>query len=148
MEVGLIDANKLKKVFEKWWDEMELDSIKACILELNEQPTIDPETLPIVRELRANIAIQEKIIKSHHNPHDTDQIVKLSLENSNLKKQLAEVTSEMNSLRIFYNDIVSNPDCNTCKNKNCEYRPKSGDITRFNCPLWEGEKEKNERVHR
>ena len=55
MEVRLIDANKLKKVFEKWWDEMELDSIKACIFELNEQPTIDPETLPIVRELREKL---------------------------------------------------------------------------------------------
>ena len=69
-------------------------------------PTIDPETLPIVRELR---------------------------------KQLAEVTRERDSLRIFYNDIVSNPECNTCKNKNCECRPKPGDTTRFNCPLWEGE---------
>lgn len=55
MEVRLIDANKLKKVFEKWWDEMELDSIKACIFELNEQPTIDPETLPIVQELRKEL---------------------------------------------------------------------------------------------
>lgn len=103
MAVRLIDANEL-------WDSIRKDTapfnVAMVSRHIHSSPTIDPETLPIVRELR---------------------------------KQLAEVTRERDSLRIFYNDIVSNPDCNTCKNKNCEYRPKPGDTTRFNCPLWEGE---------
>lgn len=133
------DLDQFEELFDKQIECVATDLFDAVEDALQDTEIIDPETLPIVQELRANIAIQEKIIESHHNPHDTDQIVKLSLENSNLKKQLAEVTWERDSLRIFYNDVVSKPDCNTCKNKNCEYRPKSGDTTRFNCPLWEGE---------
>lgn len=74
-------------------------------------PTIAPETLPIVRELRANIAIQEKIIENHHNPFDIDQIVKLSLENSNLKQQLAEVTVEKEALLKEFAE-----ECGVCAN--------------------------------
>lgn len=29
-------------------------------------------------------------------------------------------------------------DCNTCKNKDCEWRPGLGEQIRFNCPHWKG----------
>ena len=54
-EVRLIDANKLKLVYEDWIAKMEdcpidvcadeCQAIYDCIWELNEAPTIDPESL-------------------------------------------------------------------------------------------------------
>lgn len=104
-------------------------------------PTIDPETLPIVQELRANIAIQEKIIKSHHNPHDTDQIVKLSLENSNLKKQLAEVTAERNFAVQTIFKWTGCPECRNWDSKDdwCKkYDREASCIDGCDYPEWRG----------
>ena len=66
----------------------------AACEQIKSMPTINPEMLPIVQGLRANIAIQENIIKENRNPFDNDKIIKLSVENSNLKQQLAKVTAE------------------------------------------------------
>lgn len=30
--------------------------------------------------------------------------------------------------------------CNTCKDKECKYRPDWGDSVRWNCPLWTAER--------
>lgn len=35
-----------------------------------------------------------------------------------------------------YEDILSLNNCNTCRNKNCPYRPKWGERVRINCPLY------------
>ena len=34
--------------------------------------------------------------------------------------------------------VIKHTNCNTCKNKDCRYRPECGDPVRWNCPLWEG----------
>ena len=34
-----------------------------------------------------------------------------------------------------YEEILKLNDCNTCRNKNCPYRPKWGERVRINCPL-------------
>ena len=40
---------------------------------------------------------------------------------------------------MAFQRIKSYPDCNTCDKKTtCQYRPKPGEQTRINCPLWEG----------
>lgn len=64
-------------------------------------------------------------------------ITELVSKTDKLEKQLVEVTEERDSYKIFYNDVVSKPDCNTCV-RECEYRPSVGKTTRFNCPLWSG----------
>ena len=35
-----------------------------------------------------------------------------------------------------YEEILKLNDCNTCRNKNCRYRPKWGERARINCPLY------------
>ena len=35
-----------------------------------------------------------------------------------------------------YEEILKLNDCNTCRNKNCPYRPKLGERVRINCPLY------------
>lgn len=91
----LIDADILK---EKMKCTNRYFNIK---FDIDESPTIDPETLTIVQQLRA----------------------------------------ENKSLRLFFDDITSKPDCNTCGNKACIYKPEIGQTTRFNCPLWIESKE-------
>ena len=44
-------------------------------------------------------------------------------------------TAAEETLRLVLEDIQSRPDCNTCGRLNCEYKPESGEPTRWNCPL-------------
>lgn len=54
------------------------------------------------------------------------------------RDELERVKYERDSFKCFYDDMVNQPNCNTCTKKECKYQPKPGQITRFNCPLWEG----------
>lgn len=64
MKQRLIDANVLKAIYEKWMSELDgmnpehVDegvTIFSCVCQLGDAPTIDPETLPIVQELRDEV---------------------------------------------------------------------------------------------
>ena len=35
-----------------------------------------------------------------------------------------------------YEEILKLNNCNTCRNKNCPYRPRWGERVRINCPLY------------
>ena len=37
---------------------------------------------------------------------------------------------------ILLRDIQSTGDCNVCKNKECKYKPKLGQMVRYNCPFY------------
>ena len=70
------------------------------------QPTIDPETLPIVRQLR---------------------------------EELALITHQRDVYKSVFERITAHGDCNDCgKVKECQFAPKCGEDTRYNCPLWRG----------
>lgn len=36
----------------------------------------------------------------------------------------------------YYIRVTSYPDCNSCGRITCQYKPKPGQQTRINCPLW------------
>lgn len=38
--------------------------------------------------------------------------------------------------------LITKGCCNDCGKKDCEYRPKWGEVVRFNCPLWEKKAER------
>ena len=42
--------------------------------------------------------------------------------------------------RLGY-EISTCDNCNTCKRKSCEYRPRVGQAVRWRCPLWKGEED-------
>lgn len=42
---------------------------------------------------------------------------------------------------IAYRNIVERGNCNLCKNKNCQWKPKLGQIVRYNCPHYKAEDE-------
>lgn len=75
------------------------------------------------------------------NNFSESQCAKLLAENAQLREEVEKLKSERDTLRHFFDDVANKPDCNTCENKNCEYRPGPGQTTRFNCPLWSGTKE-------
>lgn len=35
-------------------------------------------------------------------------------------------------------DVSTFNNCNNCADKKCHYKPKWGDMVRWNCPLWKG----------
>ena len=39
----------------------------------------------------------------------------------------------IDDMRRYYEHLVSLPNCNTCKRKNCKHKPKYGEDVRFNC---------------
>ena len=70
-----------------------------------------------------------------------EAIQALAEENKDLKKQLKKVKAERDVYKIYFDDLSSKPDCNTCDDRDCRYRPRVGDTVRVNCPLWRGKKE-------
>lgn len=74
-----------------------LNIARSAIRNVDAIKPIDPETIPIVRQLRANIAILEQIIENGSNPIDKDKIVSLMMENAALKSQIVNITAEKNA---------------------------------------------------
>lgn len=56
----------------------------------------------------------------------------------NLCAELEQVKRERDGIKVAFEDVASKPDCNTCCDRSCMYRPRAGETTRFNCPLWLG----------
>lgn len=50
------------------------------------------------------------------------------------------IRSICNYAELGYN-ISTHNNCNTCKDKECKYRPDLGKSVRWNCALWKGEQE-------
>ena len=57
-----------------------------------------------------------------------------------LNKTIADVAYILDSL-ILLRQIQNTGDCNVCKNKECEYKPKVGQMVRYNCPFYKAESE-------
>ena len=57
---------------------------------------------------------------------------------TNTEMWLDETISHIKSIKSdiwMLHEIMSLPNCNDCKNKDCEYKPKWGEHNRYNCPL-------------
>ena len=55
-----------------------------------------------------------------------------------LNKAISDVAYILDSL-ILLRQIQQKGDCNICKNRDCEYKPKAGQIVRYNCPFYKVE---------
>lgn len=53
-----------------------------------------------------------------------------------LTKTISNVAYILDSL-ILLRQIQQTGDCNICVNKECEYKPKAGQMVRYNCPFYE-----------
>lgn len=54
---------------------------------------------------------------------------------SRLDHTISDVAFILDSLRALRN-IYDAGDCNNCQNKKCEYKPKVGQMVRYNCPFY------------
>ena len=119
-----IDADRIVEVAKHAWNEWNLamatqDTNRGVNKVLKKQelckavegvadacPTIDPENLPVVRQLRAELAL---------------------------------ITHQRDVYKSVFERITAHGDCNDCgKVKECQFAPKCGEDTRYNCPLWRG----------
>ena len=55
-----------------------------------------------------------------------------------LDKTISDVAYILDSL-ILLRQIQNAGDCNVCKNKECKYKPKLGQMVRYNCPFYKAE---------
>ena len=55
-----------------------------------------------------------------------------------LRDELEQAKAEITGYKIYYEEMTSKEDCNTCNKLACIYRPRLGDTVRVNCPLWRG----------
>ena len=53
---------------------------------------------------------------------------------------IADVAYILDTLMVYRN-IAETGNCNICKNKNCQWRPKPGQLVRHNCPHYKAEEE-------
>ena len=56
---------------------------------------------------------------------------------SRLDDVIVDVAYVLDTLRA-YRSIVQTGCCNSCRRKDCEYRPVWGEMVRYNCPHYEG----------
>ncbi len=57
-----------------------------------------------------------------------------------LDKAISDVACILDHL-ILLRQIQQTGDCNTCKNRDCGYMPKVGQMVRYNCPFYKAESE-------
>jgi transposase len=57
-----------------------------------------------------------------------------------LNKTISDVAYILDSL-ILLRQIQQTGDCNNCKNRDCGYMPKAGQMVRYNCPFYKSESE-------
>jgi len=59
---------------------------------------------------------------------------------SRLDDVIANVAYILDTL-IAYRNLAETGNCNICKNKNCQWIPKPGQLVRYNCPHYKAEEE-------
>ena len=59
-----------------------------------------------------------------------------------LDKAISDVAYILDSL-IILRQIQQTGDCNICKNRDCGYMPKVGQMVRYNCPFYKAETEES-----
>lgn len=104
-EIRLIDANALR---EDWLENGENEYVydtNSFLSSLDDAPTIGPETLPIVRQLR------EKVKNLNAGMENLSKIVKSAYEQrDDFKEKLELVTAERDAAMSFVPKA-----CSTCK---------------------------------
>ena len=70
-------------------------------------------------------------------------IRRIRMTEDRLNKTISDITYILDSL-ILLKQIQNTGDCNVCKNKECKYKPKVGQMVRYNCPFYKAESEVQE----
>lgn len=81
-----------------------------------------------------------KEIVSHASELDMD-LQNAEKENAELLAELKQVIHQRDNYHMYHYELALKPNCNTCADKDCKYRPIPGDTVRANCPLWRGPEE-------
>lgn len=96
-------------------------------------------------QLEKEIARLQTELEAYKNMHYKLQYKGEELTASEVGKRLdklEQIKADRDTYKKLVYDIFSRPDCNDCKKIKCEYAPKIGERTRINCPLWQGEAER------
>lgn len=108
------------------------EGIKMCQDAATALSTLQTENT----ELRAELTHKTELV--YRQANELERRDKLLKEQ---EAELEQVKHQRDSYRAYYDDLASKPNCNTCADKDCKYRPIPGDTVRANCPLWRGPEE-------
>lgn len=103
------------------------EGIKMCQDAATALSTLQTENT----ELRAELTHKTELV--YRQANELERRDKLLKEQ---EAELEQVKHQLDSYRAYYDDMASKPNCNTCADKDCKYRPIPGDTVRANCPLW------------
>jgi predicted nuclease with TOPRIM domain len=104
-------------------------------------PKLAMEAAEAIEKLQSELEQVKEEIELYKNTHYKLQYKGEELTASEVGKRLDEleqVKAERETYKMFFDDVTGKPDCNDCGRLECEYKPKVGETTRFNCPLWRG----------
>lgn len=65
---------------------------------------------------------------------------KKKMKENRLDKVISDIAYILDNL-ILLRNIQKTGDCNICKNRDCGYMPKAGQMVRYNCPFYKSESE-------
>ena len=119
--VDIIEA-LAQKVIDTIYDEWHHDGYIEITHSDNFYFTLDGRTYKVTLE----------DIDCAGSPHQAAEAIE------KLQSELEQVKAERETYKMFFDDVTGKPNCNDCGRLECEYRPKVGETTRFNCPLWRG----------
>ena len=95
------------------------------------------EAVKLIERLQAEMEERERNYRIGVNAGAyTIKRLQADLEASKRREMAAVV--ERDNYKCYFDDMASKPDCNTCADKTCKYRPMIGTTVRANCPLWRG----------
>ena len=123
---------RLKDYRFNWMLDLEIDVGKCtndCADAAAALSTLQAENA----QLRADLEYEREHADAYY-----EECGQWEAENEKLRAELERVKVERDAYQVYFKDLSSKPDCNTCEKRNCDYRPKLGATVRANCPLYSG----------
>ena len=65
-------------------------------------------------------------------------VMKLSANDIERMKRNAQENRQLATWLKVLKEILDSGDCNECRNEQCEWKPKLGQLVRYNCPHYVG----------
>ena len=129
-----MDIEKLIEDLQWWAEHCDRTNYGCATRAILSDAATALSTLQAEKEkLRAELEYE----KEHANAY-YEECGQWEVENEKLRAELEQVKVERDAYQVYFEDLSSKPDCNTCEKKNCEYRPNVGGTIRASCPLYIG----------
>ena len=122
---------------------MDFDKLIKDLLENSDPdgPCIEDDLMRDAADALSTLQAEVKRLKSLLGEGGQDLWSKENQRADRLEAENEKLRAELEQVKMYHYELVTKPNCNTCADKDCKYRPIPGDIVRANCPLWRCQEE-------